>query len=93
MSQVAQTILSQLGGNKFLAMTGATVSREGDDLHVRLPRYRTVIVKLTAADDYTVELVKMNSKTYAITRKTVDGVYCDNLQEVFTSLTGLLTRL
>lgn len=92
MSHVAQTILAQLGGNKFLAMTGATVSRDGDALIAKLPRRRAVVIKLTPADLYDVELVTMNAK-YEITRKSVDGVHVENLREVFTSLTGLDTSL
>lgn len=91
--QIAETIFAQLGGNKFLAMTGAAVSRDRADLHIRLRGYKTVIVRLNGRDLYDVELVTMNSKTFEMKRKTLVDIHVENLCDAFTSLTGLLTSL
>lgn len=93
MTQDMQTTISHLGGNRFVAMTGATFSREGDVLTVKLPRLRAVNISLNGSDLYDVELITMNPKTYAVKRQKVENVYCDQLCETFTSLTGLATSL
>jgi hypothetical protein len=98
MHQVAQTIAQQLGGSKFVAMTGASLSGGIDQLTIHLGRSRAVVVKLAADDTYTVSLHKPGRFTAArgwtqpepIVRA---GVYCDNLQAIFTELTGLYTSL
>lgn len=98
---VSKTILEQLGGNKFIVMTGAKNFVGGNNtLSFRLPGgagfckegINGVRVTLTAMDDYTVEFIKIR-KFEVKTIKTVEGVYCDNLQAVFTEATGLYTSL
>lgn len=99
---VANTILEQLGGRRFQVMTGAkhfTGSETG--LSFKLPRSKdganVVRITLTAMDLYDIETVsvrKSRTKGLTFTTKTErDGIYCDQLQEVFTSITGLATRL
>jgi len=107
MSYVAQTILVQLGGRRFLAMTGAK-NLIGDEksLSMRLPRgfagngidYLTI--RLEWDDTYTVESFKeKRTKSDAPQKAELEmvgrstNVYCDVLQQVFTSLTGLYTHL
>jgi len=91
---VAQTILAQLGGNRFLAMTGAKVSSDGPALNVRLPRYRTIRITLTPADTYLVEEIRVNARTLAVTRKTLaEDAYAGDLRPIFEAATGLLTSL
>lgn len=93
--QVAQTIAQQLGGGKFVAMTGAKLLGSPDSLHVRLG-HRTVVIKLEADDTYTVSLHKLFKRKgrYVQPAPVVRSpVYCDMLQEVFTELTGLYTHL
>jgi hypothetical protein len=96
--QVANTILAQLGGNRFLAMTGARNLVGGDNrLTMKLPRtagqrVNCVRITLTAMDDYIVEGLNirgLNVKPVAFRQ----GVYAETLPEVFTSITGLYTRL
>lgn len=99
MSNVANTILEQLGGNKFRAMTGAkNFVTYGTSLVFRLPgksaknKSNYVTVTLTADDLYTVEFCywrAMNLRTISQHK----GVYADKLQELFTSETGLATSL
>lgn len=98
---IAQTILQQLGGKRFAVMTGAhTFTDDGDALTFRLPGksgyvkdgINVVRVRLTAADDYEVEFFRHRGMTWEIVYKT-DGIYCDQLREVFENHTGLRTSL
>ena len=94
---VAKTILDQLGGNKFIAMTGSKNFIGGDDfLSMRLARNKSganyLRITLSSMDDYTVEFFKM-TKFDLISVYSSGGVYCDQLQNLFTSVTGLDTRL
>ena len=101
MSQVAKTILNQLGAGRFVAMTGARgFVGSSDALSFRLPGaggfcksgINWVRVTLTAADDYRVEFARVRGN--ACYRVSVsDGVYAENLREVFESATGLRTSL
>ena len=69
--KVADIILEQLGGNKFVVT-------------MRFFKYTPM---------------KLNTKTFEFSKekikeiKTVEGVYCDMLQETFTEVTGMYTRL
>lgn len=96
---VAQTILAQLGGRRFIAMTGAKdFVACNNGLNFRIPgvntkdRVNKVRVVLNPSDTYDV-------LTYRVRRLDVDhvdtrcDVYADNLQEVFTRMTGLDTHL
>ena len=99
--QVAQTILSQLGGNRFVAMTGCSnFLSDTHSLSFKLPRgcknkATHCTVTLDASDTYTVEFVKCNMRA-AVYRQVVaktSMVYADQLCELFTAATGLYTRL
>lgn len=99
--QTAQTILTQLGGGKFLAMTGAKDLVGGaDTLRFRLPARAAkdgithVAVTLDASDTYTVQALKYQARKFETTTVAeVSGVYADSLQRVFTGMTGLDCRL
>jgi hypothetical protein len=97
---VADIILQQLGGNRFLAMTGAKnlVGTE-DSLLFRLPRNEKRInhvrVRLTPADTYTVtfwNIGRGRDLSMEIIEEA-ENIYADNLQSLFTSATGLETHL
>lgn len=98
---VAETILAQLGGRRFLVMTGAKNLLAGDSsLNFDLPggsaknKATKVRVTLTARDDYTVEFYSWNARALDLKALAkVDGIYCDNLREVFTDATGLRCTL
>jgi len=102
-NQVAQTILNQLGGNKFIAMTGAKqLTAHEHGLSFRIGRNATatnhVAIALDADDTYSIMFSKISisRKTYEVKQKTIKaagGVYCDQLQEIFTSVTGMYTSL
>jgi hypothetical protein len=99
--QVAKTILEQLGGNKFIVMTGArNCYGDGNTLSIKLPStphyvkdgINYVRITLTPMDDYTVEFMKVRGmKVKEISKH--EGIYSDMLQELFTAQTGLATRL
>lgn len=97
--QVANTILSQLGGNRFVAMTGAKNFVGSDDaLHFALPSnfarngINRVRVTLQPSDTYTVEFFKVRGTKFS-SIATRDDVYAEDLQRVFKTETGLDTHL
>lgn len=99
MSPVAKTILNQLNGNRFVAMTGAKdfVYSE-NSLTFKLGRVSNgishVTVVLDCDDTYIVEFKKWNARRfeYTIIARHID-IYADNLRELFTNETGLYTHL
>ena len=94
---VGQTILAQLGGNKFCAMTGArSFSSDGKNLTFRIGRnekkVNAIRITLLPNDTYKMEFLgirNLNVKTIS----EVDNVYCDMLQEIFENHTGMYTKL
>ena len=97
----AQILLAQLGGNKFVVMTGAkdfTVSDTG--LSFKIGRNAKgvygVKINLNWKDLYDMEFITFRRKggVPQITRlATANDIYCDMLQDVFTENTGLYTHL
>lgn len=106
---VANTILEQLGGNKFIAMTGAkNFLADGNTLRMTLPKNMSkanrLYITLEADDTYTMHFFKftagrLNKKTFEFTEdkvvevRTINGVYFDMLQDLFTEVTGMYTHL
>ena len=103
--QVSKTILEQLGGHRFLVMTGAK-NLIGDDqakslrfqISSRLATNGANLVRVTLepTDLYRVEFFKLYSfrgqpRLREISRH--DGVYFDQLRKIFTAETGLDTSL
>lgn len=107
--RVADIILEQLGGNRFAVMTGASnFLSDGNKLCMTLPRNMSkanrLHITLTPDDLYTMRFFRytpgrLNRKTWKFTEdkvteiKTVNGIYCDQLQEIFTQVTGMYTHL
>jgi hypothetical protein len=92
---IATEILNQLGGSRFVAMTGAKMfAHDAGSLRFRLPSrfaregINFVKVTLTAADDYTVEFGKVWGINYRMIA-TQTGIYADTLRAAFTQATGL----
>lgn len=94
----AESILNQLGGNRFVAMTGAR-NFVGDTaaLMFALPArfakdgINKVKVELVA-DTYTVTFWKLRGmKANVIASREL--VYADQLRDVFTAVTGLSVAL
>lgn len=101
---IARTILGQLGGNRFVAMTGARqfVALEAPGLQFDLPedscfsigRICRMQVRLDPCDTYTVTaLAREGSRSGYCEVSSQSGVYCNILEGVFTEMTGLFTRL
>lgn len=91
----ALTVIEQLGGNKFLAMTGARDFVSNDNsLSFRVPSRSAnfVTVVLDPSDTYTVKFSLVRGAVVKVV-KELSGVYCDMLPELFTSVTGLETSL
>ena len=98
---VATTILEQLGGRRFLAMTGAKhlVGTE-TSLGFTLPGtpgfvrqgINRVQITLTPMDTYIVAFCRSTKKGWKEVDRCED-IYAENLQECFTRVTGLATRL
>ena len=93
--KIAYEILKQLGGNRFIAMTGAknfgiTAGNNGIAFSIpRTNRVKYVRITLNGLDTYDVEF--LNTKLKLIIKRI--NVYNDQLQAVFTAQTGLYTRL
>jgi len=94
---VAQTILEQLGGRRFLVMTGAkNLAGDEKSLQFQLPRtpgfvkdgITNVRIELAPSDTYTLTFFKVRGIKIAEIAKETD-VYADMLRRVFTERTGL----
>ena len=75
--QVAETILAQLGGNRFIAMTGAKdFLGDASALHFRIPSNRTkanrVTITLRADDTYNIEWFSVRGFDKVV-RKSFEG--------------------
>ena len=95
---IAQTILAQLGGNRFVAMTGArNLMAIESGLTLKLGKgahdgITHLTITLDADDSYTVLFQKVRGTKVAEITKHV-GVYADMLTDVFYNATGFLTSL
>ena len=108
MMKVANTIFTQLGGNRFVMFTGSKdFVGDSKSLRMRLARNASganrLKITLNSMDTYDMEFTKytpsrLDRKTFEFkpekckTIKTVNGVCCDQLQEIFTDVTGLYTH-
>lgn len=92
---VGKTILEQLGGNRFIAMTGAKDFISTDKgLRFRLPNRKVNVVEitLTPADEYNMRFWLVRGGNIKEVR-SIGGIDCSQLQGLFTEVTGLYTRL
>lgn len=98
---VANEILRQLGGSRFVAMTGAKDILGGPNrLQFQVGRgakdgINKVRITLDPSDTYTVQFFKMG-RAPLFEIKTVaefSDVYADSLRQVFESATGFYTSL
>jgi hypothetical protein len=94
----AEEVLQQLGGRKFIAMTGAKNFVKDDkakSITFKIPRAKDgithVMITLNSSDTYTINFLSIRGNN--IKQKPVKGVYNDQLQSVFTQYTGLYTSL
>ena len=103
----AEITLHQLGGNRFLVMTGAQASRDGNHLLLKLPiasgswtpknkaKIKAVRITLEASDTYTMIFYHQKGPpTHEVTEVARhEMVYAEDLQRLFTETTGLQTHL
>ena len=104
----AYTILMQLGGKEFLTMTGAdklmaagrTESNPNPWLRMDLRKNQAQVnrlkITLMPTDTYKVEFyrqVLVDWEPVISNQQTFEMVYCDDLQSLFTSVTGYDTHL
>ena len=93
---VAQIILQQLGGSRFVAMTGAK-NLVGSDKSL------TFKVGANSKSINMVQIILMGDDTYKVRfgrfaklqfqeKAAHLGVYADQLQDIFTAETGLYTK-
>jgi hypothetical protein len=91
--------LQQLGGNRFIAMTGAknlAVDKSKNELHMKIMRNSKGIshvrIRLTSMDLYDMEFLQVRAGKIKIKSKE-KGVYGDQLGKMFKKNTGLNVRL
>jgi len=93
--QRAETIIQQMGGSgKLRAMVGAT-QFAFDDSGVRFSfkgcrKANKCVVELTAMDTYNLKFYRYSpTKGTCDEKQAYEGVYCDQLIELFEGYTGL----
>lgn len=100
---IAQTILEQIGGRRFAVMTGSKNFTDlGNGLLMSLTKNTTSANRLEIIYDEGADLYNMrfyrktfSKKTFKSKSKDIakyEGVYCDMLENIFRSVTGLYTR-
>ncbi len=103
-TEIATTILNQLGGKTFPMMTGAKdfILLKENEISFKIGRncynINRVIIRLDPSDTYTMKFCRdrLSKKTFEFSRKIINeisDVYCDMLQSIFTQYTGLETRM
>ena len=94
----AKTLLRQLGGNKFIMMTGAKQMSIGKDgLTMKIGRNSKSITHVAidldrGKDLYIMKFIRVRKGIPKVV-KQYDSVYADNLNNIFEKETGLYTRL
>jgi hypothetical protein len=95
----AETILSQLGGNRFITMTGAKnlyFDNKKRLISMQIMRNKVkakwLQITLNSMDLYDMQFIGIKSGEVVVLDEK-KGLYDDMLQPVFTSVTGLNTHL
>ena len=96
--KVAKTILEQLGGNKFVAMTGAkNFGGTEDSLSMRIGRNSSnsnyLKITLNMMDLYDMEFCKLTRMGEKKSVTEYKNVYNDLMRGTFTAHTGMYTSL
>jgi hypothetical protein len=104
---VANTILAQLGGNRFIAMTGAKDLLGSDNYLIfsigsNPSKANKVKITLMPSDTYKMEFYYYSTPKMTKAGEIIGGlilianfndVYADNLRDIFTSVTKMHTSL
>ena len=91
----AEQILNQLGGRKFIAMTGAVCFSDGNTLITKFKGSRIaniMYITVNELDLYNVKIGKFKGLDLK-TIKEESNVYANDLRSIFESTTGLATNL
>lgn len=96
----SEIILQQLGGNRFVVMTGAKNFVGGSNpvtLSFQIGRgakdsINAVYIRLDPSDTYTVEFLRLRAGKRVVVSSHSD-IYCDALRDLFTRQTGFYTSL
>jgi hypothetical protein len=93
--EVATTILNQLGGKRFIAFTGSTnFAAVNKALIMKLKKNQSkathLRIQLNSLDLYDVHFIKAGKQLQEV--RVYNNVYCDQLQEIFCSVTGFYTK-
>lgn len=94
---ICKTILEQLGGNRFLIMTGSkNVTFAGNTVHMRLipnsSHTNRMSITLEATDLYTMKFTSF-FRGKSTVKVQFNDVYCDQLVPLFEQTTGLRASL
>ncbi len=99
-NQIAATILRQIGGKRFVVMTGShDFINLGNGLRMSLSRNKTSANRLEIIYDAGADLYNMRFYRQSFSLKifevkikdikTYEGVYCDMLEDIFSDVTGM----
>lgn len=92
----AKELMEQLGGNKFIAMTGASnISISDNGLSMKLGKNAGKATHLTISlknDLYNLEFMNIRGSKFKVIKK-LQGVSVDNLKDVISDVTGLKLTL
>ena len=96
---IANTIVRQIGGRRFMAMTGVKkfIMNSQGGIEFKIGRNKSkanhVMINYNFGKDlYDVSFGKIRAGKYT-TLETIEEVYCDMLEDIFEDFTGLYTRL
>ena len=96
----AGLVLKQLGGNRFIAMTGAKNFIRDDkkqQISFKIGKNSKGIthvrITLNSMDTYDMEFLSIRGTSMPKVKSKARGVYNDMLQDIFTEHTGLYTSL
>ncbi|NTW34276.1 MAG: hypothetical protein HGB12_16930 [Bacteroidetes bacterium] len=108
-TEITQELIKQLGDNKFLMMTGckklmfADVTETNKNYWLRMNLMQNksganrLKIFLMGDDTYTMKFyhqtINKNFDCIITKEQTFEGVYHDMLQNIFTKVTGLYTKL
>jgi len=101
MNKWAETILQQLGGNHFIAMTGAKNFAKKDTPEEKFITFKigrnchkinhVKVILDQGLDLYNMEFLRVGKAVKVVS--THSGLFFDQLRSVFTENTGMYTRL
>ncbi len=94
-NEVGQTIAKQIGHSAFTMLGAKDILSIEQGLQFKIrgsAKVNTIRIVLDASDTYTVTFLKIRGTTIKAIRE-FDNTYCDQLEELFNEVTGLVTRM